>query len=67
MEVSRVEIVFFDSVKIEGLFIGDQRQDTLIHVEVATANISLFSLLDRKLVLEGIVLKEGTAKISRNA
>jgi archaellum component FlaF (FlaF/FlaG flagellin family) len=67
VEVSRVEIVFFDSVKIEGLFIGDQRQDTLIHVEEATANISLFSLLDRKLVLEGIVLKEGTAKISRNA
>ncbi|MFM7078432.1 MAG: hypothetical protein ACKOYC_01435, partial [Bacteroidota bacterium] len=67
VEVERVEIVFFDRIQINGLFIGDQRSDTLIHVEQATANISLFSIFDRKLVLEGIELKKGNVKVSRNA
>ncbi len=67
VSVGRVEIVFFDSIQIEGLFVGDQAKDTLLRVDRLTADISIFSLFDRKLVLEGVDLNGGAAKISRRA
>lgn len=67
VEVKKVNIVFFDKLQIEGIFIGDRKMDTLIAAETLQADISLFDLFERKVILEGISISNGTIKVIRDS
>ncbi|MFM2190057.1 MAG: hypothetical protein RL491_443, partial [Bacteroidota bacterium] len=65
VDVGGVNIVFFDSIRINNLFIGDQNQDTILQANDINAGISVFSLMDGKLKLKSLSIENGVAKISR--
>ncbi len=66
VEVGQVNIVFFNSVRINNLYLGDHYQDTILQAKEISAGISVFSLLDGKLKLKSITVEDGTVKISRS-
>ncbi|MFM2190042.1 MAG: hypothetical protein RL491_428, partial [Bacteroidota bacterium] len=65
VDVGGVNIVFFDSIRINNIYIGDQNQDTILQAKDINAGISVFSLMDGKLKLKSISIENGVAKISR--
>jgi hypothetical protein len=54
VEIDYVKLEFFDHFDIQGVYIQDFHQDTLLYSESIHANIKLFSLFKRKVVVEEI-------------
>jgi hypothetical protein len=52
VEIDYVKLVFFDHFDIQGVYIQDFHQDTLLFTQSIHANIKLFSLFNRKVVVE---------------
>ncbi|MFM8950678.1 MAG: hypothetical protein ACKOKB_07870, partial [Bacteroidota bacterium] len=61
VEVGQVNIVFFNSIRVNDLYLGDRNQDTILQAREINAGISVFSLLDGKLKLNNITVEGGTA------
>lgn len=56
VQISKVDIVFFDRVAIDGVFMGDHHQDTLIHIPELLANLDMRDLISGKLHLNEVTL-----------
>ncbi len=63
--IDKVDIRFFKTLALEGIYLQDQNQDTLLYAEKLAANISLFSIFDQQLHVQGISLEHAVAQVKR--
>lgn len=67
VEIGRVDLDFFKTFVIEGIYVEDQQQDTLLYANRLTASIGLFSLTGQEIHLSEVALEDSRIKIDRNA
>ncbi len=65
VRISRVNIKFFKSIQLKGIYIEDQRKDTLLYADKLLATISVFELRNRKLTIESVELENARIKVRR--
>lgn len=65
MAVERIRIKLFNRVEIGGLYVEDQRRDTLFFAETLSARLNIWNLLNNHLSIESVRLENFTAKVYR--
>lgn len=65
MSIDRVRIRVPKSVHIGGLYIEDQKQDTLWYSETLTIELDMFGLIRNKMTVHSLLLENVTANINR--
>lgn len=65
--VKSVDIRFFRSVEIEGLFVQDQQRDTMVYIPELTADIGSFNFKAHKLVFSSVSIDQARIGIKRYA
>ena len=63
VEIGSVSIAFPKSVVLEGLYLEDLNQDTLIYAGKAKVNIALYDLLESKIAISSFDLEDATVKL----
>ncbi|MDP3180710.1 MAG: hypothetical protein Q8M67_02755, partial [Bacteroidota bacterium] len=63
VEIGNVSIAFPKSIVLEGLYLEDLNQDTLIYAGKAKVNIALYDLLKSKIAISSFGLKDATVKL----
>jgi len=63
VSIDHVYIKFFSKLELQGVFVADLQNDTLLYAKTLTTDIELFSPKNRKIFLSGVELKDGTIKI----
>ncbi|MDP3432264.1 MAG: hypothetical protein Q8T04_04775, partial [Bacteroidota bacterium] len=63
VEIGSVSIAFPKTVVIEGLYLEDLNQDTLIYAGKAKVNIALYDLLKSKIAISSFGLENATVKL----
>lgn len=63
VELKKVSISFPKSVVIEGLYLEDQNQDTLLYAGKARVNMTLYSLLSGKINISSFALADATVRL----
>jgi len=63
VELKKVSISFPKSVVIEGLYLEDQNQDTLLYAGKARVNMALYSLLSGKININSFALEDATVRL----
>jgi len=63
VEIGSVSIAFPKSVVLEGLYLEDLNQDTLIYAGKANVNIALYDLLKSKIAISSFDLEDATVKL----
>ncbi|MBW8324464.1 MAG: translocation/assembly module TamB [Prolixibacteraceae bacterium] len=63
VEIGNVSIAFPKSVVLEGLYLEDLNQDTLIYAGKAKINIALYDLLKNKIAISSFGLQDATVKL----
>lgn len=64
--LEKVEIDFFNTLDLQGLYIEDLQKDTLLYAGHLKANVSLFSLLDEQLLIQDIALENTTFHLKQS-
>jgi hypothetical protein len=54
-------------LSLEGLFVGDQQGDTLLYAGTLKARLGMRALMDKRIVLGGVVLEEVRATVAQSA
>lgn len=65
VELKRIVINFPKTIVVEGLYMEDQQRDTLIYSERIAVDASMWELLNNKILLNQIDIKNTTGNISR--
>ena len=65
VSIKHVSIDFFDRIELEGLYIEDQKHDTLLYADYAKADIAMLSLLEKKVELDGVILNHPVVRLGR--
>ncbi|MEO8150666.1 MAG: translocation/assembly module TamB domain-containing protein [Bacteroidia bacterium] len=65
VRIESVSIKFFKSIELNGIYIEDQRKDTLLFAKKLTAGISLFELRNRNVTIDDITLTDARIKLKR--
>lgn len=65
--IDKVNIRFFKTLTLEGIYLEDQNQDTLFYAEELAADISLFSFFDQQLHIQGLNLNHAVAQVKRTS
>lgn len=65
--IDKVNIRFFKTLALEGIYLEDLSQDTLLYADKLTANISLFSFFKKQLHVQGIGLSDAVCKVKRTS
>jgi len=65
--VDRLFISFPKNVTVEGLYLEDKNKDTLVYIGALDVNIGLLELLDHKVAVKNIHLKESKVYLSRDS
>ncbi len=65
--IERVDIRFFKTAVIEGVYIEDLNQDTLLYADELAVNLRLFSLFRQKLFVNKIELDGATINLIKRA
>jgi len=63
VEIKNVSISFPKAVVIEGLYLEDLKQDTLVYAERVKVNMAIYDLLNNKIAVNSIALDEATIKL----
>lgn len=66
INIDKVAINFIDHVKIKGLYVEDEMQDTLVYAQDLSVDVSIFKLLSKQIVLEEIYLNKPVIHINEN-
>ena len=61
--IDLVDIDFFDAVNIEGLFVSDQQQDTLLYAPLVRAEVGELSLEKKRLFISQVLLDEPRVRV----
>lgn len=67
VSIDRIRIKFLNSVEIGGLYVEDQKQDTLLHFDRLAAHIRIGELLNNRLSLRSVRLENFTATVNRES
>ncbi len=67
VHIESVDIEFFKTAVLQGIYIEDQKRDTLLYADRLAVNIGIFSLLQRNIFLNSIALKGAKVKLERTA
>ncbi len=65
MSIDKIRIRLFNRVEIGGLYVEDQKKDTLLYAETLSARVNVWNLLDNQLSIEAVRLDNFTGKIHR--
>jgi hypothetical protein len=65
VEIERVEIEFFRTLSIKGLYVEDLHGDTLLYAGELNTVIQLFDPRDNKIFLSGVELNDATVKLQK--
>ena len=65
--IGRVDINLFKKIVLEEVYLEDQQKDTLLFANSITANIGLFSLLDKKIHLKDILIEDAFFNTYKNS
>ena len=65
MSIDRIRIRLFNTVEIGGLYVEDQKKDTLLFADKLSARVNVWNLLDNQLSIESVRLDNFTAKVYR--
>lgn len=57
LSIEGVDIDFFKKVVLEGIYLEDQQQDTLLYADRLRADIGIFALFGKEIVLDEILLE----------
>ena len=57
IRIDGVDIDFFKKVVLEGIYLEDQQQDTLLYADRLRADIGIFALFGKKILLDEILLE----------
>jgi hypothetical protein len=63
VEISSVSISFPKSVVIEGLYLEDLNQDTLLYAGKTKVNMALYGLLSNKININSLALEDATVRL----
>ena len=63
--IDKVRIKFFNAVELGGLYVEDQKQDTLLYIGELSAGINIRNLLNNKLNIRSVRLNNLTANINK--
>ncbi len=66
VKIDEVALDFFDEFVLNGVFIQDQAQDTLLYAESLSADIIAFSLLKSELLVEALTLENAQVNLKRS-
>jgi len=66
ISIGRVEITFFSDINLYDVYVEDQRNDTLLYIPEANAEINSFSLEDKNIDISKITISESAINIFRN-
>jgi translocation and assembly module TamB len=67
MSLSKFSLQFPKTIVLTGLYLEDQKRDTLLYAKEISVNTDLWQLLHHRIQLNDVSLKEINAKISRPA
>ena len=67
VSIKKVDIDFFKTIALEGIYIEDQQKDTLLYANRLSADIGLFSIFHKDILLNNIELDGATIKVARRA
>jgi len=65
MSIDKIRIKLFNTVEIGGLYVEDQKKDTLLFADKLSARVNIWNLLDNQLSIESVRLDNFTAKVYR--
>lgn len=65
VEIKKIDILFPNSLTIEGLYLEDREKDTLLYAEKISVNILFGGLLKQKIDIRSIALENAILKINR--
>ncbi len=65
MSIDGIRLKLFNRVQLEGVYVEDQQQDTLLYAGKLTARVNIMNLLDNTLSIKGVELDNFTAKVNR--
>ena len=63
VSIEGVDIDFFKKIVVEGVYLEDQQQDTLLYAEKLRADIGVFALFGKEIVLDEILLENAYINI----
>ncbi len=64
ISLDRIYIGFFNSAVIEGLYVEDEKKDTLAYIGYAAVDIDIFSLVGKKINISMVELTNSTVNLS---
>ena len=65
VRIGHLDIAFFHSVTLKGVYIEDRRQDTLLSAGLIDIRLQMLGLLHNRLAIDAITLQDLTARIIR--
>ncbi|MFK7770977.1 MAG: translocation/assembly module TamB domain-containing protein [Saprospiraceae bacterium] len=65
VEIKAVDIEFFKTAVLEGIYIEDENSDTLLFAQQLKVDIGVFSILQKEIFLNKIHLQGGNIQLSR--
>ncbi len=63
VSIGEITLDYFDRLTATDVYLGDQRNDTLIYVKKLEANYDIFSFTDKEITLNGVVLENGFVQV----
>lgn len=66
ISIGRVELTFFDKLKLNDVLFADQNHDTIIYTGLVTAKIDTLRLLKRRIALNNLTFDENRISIVRD-
>ena len=67
VSIDKIRIKFFNAVELGGLYIEDQKTDTLAYLGEVSAGINIRNLLHNKLSLRAVRLKNFTVNVNKDS
>ncbi|HEV9036627.1 MAG TPA: AsmA family protein, partial [Puia sp.] len=65
VRIGHLNIAFFNSVTLKGVYMEDRRQDTLLSAGLIDVRLQMLGLLHNRLNIDAITLQDLTAKVLR--
>ncbi|HNO70192.1 MAG TPA: translocation/assembly module TamB domain-containing protein [Bacteroidia bacterium] len=65
VSVGGIDIELFKKIVLEGVYVEDMHQDTLLYVEKLKLDIGIFNTEDEKLLLDNVLLKNANIKLKK--
>ncbi len=66
VSIGKVDIDFFKTVSLEGIYIEDKQQDTLLYAKELKVDIGFFSLFQQAIYLDDVSLEKAKLRLSRS-